>query len=169
LANCDKRPWSLVSHSHTVNTRQPRATSAALLRESRFALPCSFSRQKPRLLAGMYAYRQPGCWCQKHPCTFTTARNFGSNKSGFPGSRWTWSRKRRPCLCRYLRTSTSGFVFFPLIPDIMRLRVERSTISAISLPSSQPQIQMQLKPIFSWTHDVGSHRSSDGFYDWNDD
>lgn len=49
--------------------------------------------------------------------------------SGLPGKSFLCNRNRKPRLCSRLRTSTSGLVFFPRIPDIIRLRVTASTTS----------------------------------------
>lgn len=50
--------------------------------------------------------------------------------SGRPGRSCAFSRNRSPARCRKERTASSGLVFLPLMADIIRLRVARSTMSA---------------------------------------
>src|SRR5262245_9607092 len=50
--------------------------------------------------------------------------------SGLPG-RGAWIRKRKPSRWRPLRSKISGLVFFPRMPDIIRLRTSGETTSAI--------------------------------------
>jgi len=88
------RSSSASSHSHTVMTRQPSDRSSSPMRPSRATLPLSFASQNGRLVLGMEAFRQPSCWCQKHPCTKTTACRAGSTMSGLPGKSWRCREKR---------------------------------------------------------------------------
>lgn len=52
--------------------------------------------------------------------------------SGLPGRSFLWSLNRYPSACRAERTIFSGFVFFPLIFDIIRERVAVSTMSVMN-------------------------------------
>jgi len=69
-------------HSQTMSTRQPAARRRAKSRSSLATFSRNFSRQNRVRDLGVYANLQPGCLCQKHPCTIITARHRGSTKSG---------------------------------------------------------------------------------------
>ncbi len=119
------------AHSQTTSTRQPSSFCAARSRISRARFADIFCSQNALFEPGFLKYRQP-CPCQKHPCTTTRAWYLGKTMSGLPGISLACSRYRKPCACSHLRTNISGFVFFPLIPDIIRLRVALSTTSTIA-------------------------------------
>lgn len=59
---------------------------------------------------------------------------FGRTISGFPGRSFLCSLNLNPTECSEERTYFSGFVFFPLILDIIRERVAASTISVMNWP-----------------------------------
>lgn len=61
--------------------------------------------------------------CQKQPCTDTATRRPGRTTSGQPGRSLLCSRNRNPAANSALRTTISGFVFRPPMPDIIRLLV----------------------------------------------
>ena len=115
-------------------TRQPRARNASSLSRSRATFRLNFSDQKPILVLGSQANRQPSCLCQKQPCTNTTDRYLGNTRSGRPGRSFRCGRKRNPRRCAVRRTTTSGTVSRPLIRDIIALRRRLSTMS-VNLPS----------------------------------
>ena len=75
---------------------------------------------------------QPGCRCQKHPCTIMMARYRGKTISGLPGRSLRWSLKRNPSLWAIRRTTSSGLVSRPRIRDMISLRLARSKMSLIS-------------------------------------
>jgi len=60
------------------------------------------------------------------------ARYFGTTISGFLGRSFLCNLKRYPSACKAKRTIFSGFVFFPLIFDIIRERVAVSTVSVMN-------------------------------------
>src|SRR6056297_2102279 len=64
----------------------------------------------------------------------TTARRFGSTRSGVPGRLRTFRRYRKPRACRARRTTISGRVSLPRMPAIIRDRVDLSTMSVMSEP-----------------------------------
>lgn len=73
---------------------------------------------------------QIGHPCQKHPSTKTANFNLLLDMSGVPGSVPSCILYLRPAFHSILRTASSGFVFFDLILDIIRLRVTTETMSA---------------------------------------
>lgn len=107
------RILGLSSHSHTVNTLQPREVRSSWFFLSRTIFPLIFCFQKSELVLGHTKYAQPVCPCQKHPFTKIVALYFESTMSGFPGNFATFLRYLKPWEKRYFRTSSSGFVFFP--------------------------------------------------------
>ena len=122
------RPRS--AHSQTSATRHSFCRSAALFLISRSRFASIFWRQKSRRVAGRRKRWQS--WpCQKHPFAKIAARYFGKARSGLPGRSFTCNRNRKPFRCKALRNSSSGLVFFPRIPAIIRLRTAGSTMSAI--------------------------------------
>lgn len=128
------RLGSPISHSQMTNTRQPCSASCFLTLASRAVLASNFFCQNAARVLGVVVKRHP-CLCQKQPCTKTTAWCLGNTRSGLPGS-LACSRKRSPAQCRNLRTSSSGVVFFPRMPDIIRLRVALSTTSMVQAARS---------------------------------
>ena len=119
------------AHSHTTATRQPSSSSARVVLRSRSIVPENFSRQNAEFDAGVVVKRHPSCRCQKQPWTWIAARYFGKTISGRLGKFATCNRYRKPCRCSARRSASSGWVFRPRIPDIIRDRVALSTISAI--------------------------------------
>lgn len=113
-------PYSLREHSQTVATLQPASIRDWRDRSSRSIFLANLSAQNSGLVEGLVAFGQPGCRCQKHPCTKTTAPNFGNTRSGLPGRSFRWIRYRSPAACSALRSLSSGRVFRPRIPDIIR-------------------------------------------------
>ncbi len=73
-------------HSQTVITRQPSARSRREERRSRRTFASNFSRQNVVRDLGEYASVQPGCRCQKQPCTKIAKRCRRMTTSGEPGS-----------------------------------------------------------------------------------
>lgn len=122
---------ALIEHSHTIATLHPSARSAASVSRSLQTFDSNFAAQKPSFVAGEVVYRHPGWRCQKQPWTCTTAPNLGKTMSGRPGSSLSWRRNRSPRRCSALRRATSGLVFRPRIPDIIRDRVALSTTSTM--------------------------------------
>lgn len=61
-----------------------------------------------------------------------TALYFGKTRSGWPGRLLACSRKRKPLRNSSRRTRSSGLVFFPRIPAIIRDRTAGETTSANS-------------------------------------
>lgn len=119
------------THSHTTKTRQPAACRATLSRRSRRTLASNLSCQNSRRVVGVLAYLQPGCRCQKQPCTKIAAPYFGRIRSGRPGRFRGCRRKRKPIRCNPLRTSSSGLVCSRRTEAIILDRVSGSTVSGI--------------------------------------
>lgn len=124
------RRLAVKAHSQTIPTRQPLSAKRCADLASRAMLSANLVRQKSGRVEGVAANRHLGCLCQKQPWTNATAPNFGKTRSGFPGNSLTLSRYRNPLACRALRSRSSGAVFRPFIPAIIRDRVAESTISA---------------------------------------
>ena len=123
----------LIAHSHIVQILHPALTRLARTARSRFRFSFILSFQNFFRVVGHLNRWQP--WpCQKHPFTKTTARYFGRKRSGLPGSLFSCNRYRYPLANRPLLITNSGFVFLLRMPAIIRLRVRRSTMSAIRLP-----------------------------------
>lgn len=122
----------LIEHSHTIATRQPACRRAMIFRLSRSTVSPNFFFQNDAFEAGLVAYEQFSCLCQKHPWTWIAARCFGRTMSGLPGRSFACSLYRSPRRCSARRRASSGFVSVPLMPAIMRDRVILSTISTIS-------------------------------------
>ncbi len=120
------------AHSQMVATRQPKAFRHCSAFASRFLFPLIFFLQNEARVLGRRKFAQS--WpCQKHPFTKITALYLGSTMSGFPGSSFTCSRKRKPSAWMALLIIRSGRVFLPFMDAIIRLRVAVSTVSANSL------------------------------------
>ena len=118
-------------HSQTVRIRQPRCSSDERASASTSRFLSILVRQNLTLDVGHLNKGQS--WpCQKQPCARTTALYLGKTMSGFPGRRLSWRRNRNPRENNPFRRNISGLVSFPRIPDIIRLRVARLTISAIT-------------------------------------
>lgn len=121
------------AHSHTIASLHPSAIKARWFSSSLWTLRANFSAQKSSRVEGVVANLQPGCRCQKQPFTSIAARHLGRTMSGLPGNRPSCRRKRNPDAWRARRTSSSGLVFCPLMPAIIRDRVVLSTMSVMWL------------------------------------
>lgn len=110
------------SHSHTVIQCHPIFANCRCSSLSRSLLRLIFFSQKSVFVLGIRKYLQPSCPCQKQPLTNTHVRYFRNTISGWPGNRGLFSRYRKPCFHRYLRTSISGFVFAERIEAIFLCR-----------------------------------------------
>jgi hypothetical protein len=121
------------SHSQTTAVRQPASCSLVRLCASRATLPSNLADQKAALVAGVVVKRHSTWRCQKHPCTRTAARYFGNTRSGLPGKSATCSRNLNPSACICFLSASSGAVFAPRMPAIMRDLVSLLTTSAIDL------------------------------------
>lgn len=120
----------LVSHSQIVITRQPASTNSILTCWSRVTLVSNLPCQKSVRDLGVDAFEQPGCRCQKQPCTNIATRCFGKTRSGRPGRFLRCRRKRRPSAWAARRTRISGKVSLLRTRDISQERrsdVRRST------------------------------------------
>jgi hypothetical protein len=62
-----RRSISFVSHSQITSTRQPALLNSSSAQASRSTFRFSLARQNSRLLCGIEARLQWGCWCQKQP------------------------------------------------------------------------------------------------------
>ena len=111
-----------ISHSQTTITFQPSARSCSCTFRSLAIFLSNFFCQNSRFEAGVVAYLQPGCLCQKQPFIKITVRYFGSTISGFPGYRLSFLRDLYPFENRYFLTISSGLVSFPRICDILKCR-----------------------------------------------
>lgn len=117
------------SHSQITMGVHPLLISASKLRRSLATLLVNLCCQKSARVFGVVANRQPACRCQKQPWTKSATLSPGNARSGEPGNRRSWSLNRRPAECRYRRTRSSGLVFLPAIPAIIRDRAFSSTMS----------------------------------------
>ncbi len=104
---------------------------------------------------------QPGCRCQKHPCTIMMARYRGNTISGLPGRSLRWSLKRNPSLWAIRRTTSSGLVSRPRIRDMISFRLARSKISLISQSVGRHPLRpaMSVKPAFDRSVIVAGSRT----------
>ena len=127
------------AHSQTIATRQPVCIRSCWLRSSRSVFASNLACQNSGRVAGVVAYGQPACRCQKQPCTKHTAPNRRNTRSGVPGRRRSCRRYRIPRAWMARRSMSSGRVSLLPIPAIMRERVARSTISAIVVPGRPPE------------------------------
>lgn len=148
-----KRCGPRSAHSQIVRWRQPAFSVRLSTARSRRRLPLSFFFQN--------ATRVPGCWnrpqswpCQKQPCTWIAAPYLGSIRSGRPGTLPDCSLKRNPNRCSPLRIKRSGLVSRDRMPDIIRLRVFRSTTSG-NFPLLATHEQIRLNHAF--TRNPGQH------------
>lgn len=122
------------AHSQTVSTRQPIEANSFTFFSSLARFFASFSRQNSFRLDG-HLNKWQSCWCQKQPLTWITALNLGNTRSGLPGKSRLSILYRCPFRWRYPirwvreRTSISGLVFSPRIPDIILDLVFESTMS----------------------------------------
>lgn len=123
-------PLRRIAHSQMIATRHPAAFSPATFVASRSMFRANFSSQNAALVFGTEALRHPSWRCQKQPWTNMAARYRGKTISGLPGSFAECRRKRNPAPCNAFRRRTSGVVFFPLMPAIIRDRIFASTMSA---------------------------------------
>src|SRR5215831_8629891 len=73
-------------HAQTTLTFHPAARSSFFTSSSLRTFASNFSRQNTALLAGVVAYRQSECLCQKQPCTNTAVLYLGKTRSGLPGN-----------------------------------------------------------------------------------
>ena len=120
---------SALAHSQIVATRQPFPSKAERCLRSRSLFKVIFSLQNSRLVPG-HLKRWQSWPCQKQPCTKITALYFGNTRSGLPGRSLQYRRNRKPRRCRADRMASSGAVFVPRIPAIIRLRTSGFTMSA---------------------------------------
>ena len=127
------------AHSQTIATRQPAWSRSCRLRRSRSIFASNLARQNSWRVAGVVAYGQPGCRCQKQPCTKHTAPNRRNTRSGVPGSLRSCRRYRSPRVWTARRSASSGRVSLLPIPAIMRERVARSTMSTIVVSARTPE------------------------------
>ena len=98
---------------------QPIARNSSRTRASRALFRFSFSVHHSTRVRGGRNSGQPSCPCQKQPFTKIAVLYLRNTISGVPGRRFTFTRKRKPQWNRYLRTIISGFVFLPLIIDMI--------------------------------------------------
>ena len=131
---------SFVSHSQITIVLQPRSVSASSFRLSLRTFPSNFFVQYSTRVFGLEAKRQLGCRCQKHPCTWITARYLGNTMSGQPGRSLRCSLKRNPSPWAIRRTSSSGLVSRPRMRDMISLRFAGSKMSAISFRDGRPPL-----------------------------
>ena len=117
------------SHSQTVTTFQPNLRRAPAETRSRATLPPSFLPQNSALVFGMTAWRQPVCWCQKHPCTKTTVCHLVRTTSGRPGSFRGRRENRHPIWWSSDLTRLSGPVLDPPIRLMFQLRFSGVSLS----------------------------------------
>lgn len=122
-------PGFFNSHSQTTRTRQPIRVSFSETSASLSTFLANFLSQNSLFVCGIEAFLQPGCRCQKQPCTKITVPYLGKTMSGVPGRSLRCSRKRKPKRCSMERTRSSGRVFFPRTFDIMSLRWEGVNLS----------------------------------------
>ena len=127
------------AHSQTIATRQPACSRSCSLRPSRSVFASNLACQNSGRVAGVVAYGQPACRCQKQPCTKHTAPKRRNTRSGVPGRRRSCRRYRSPLAWMARRSMSSGRVSLLPIPAIMRERVARSTMSAIVVPGRPPE------------------------------
>lgn len=120
-----------IAHSHKTATRHPSPNKAQTFALSRRTFDRNFACQKSTFVSGVVAFEQASCRCQKQPRTSITTRHFGKTMSGRPGRRESWIRNRKPRAWRARLSKSSGFVFAPLIPDIILERVCLSTTSTM--------------------------------------
>ncbi len=119
-----------IEHSLTTATRHRQDLRLWSTRASRSLLSEIFFCQNSVRVLGSRKSGQS--WpCQKQPWKSMTTRCLGKMISGFPGSSRACSRNRSPKRWSPDRSRISGLVFFPRMPDIMRLRVSEETVSAI--------------------------------------
>lgn len=129
------------AHSQIVMTFQLASANADVTRESLDRLASSFSRQKPRRVVGKRKNLQFLCACQKHPLINTAACHLVSTRSGLPGRSRRYSRNRKPAECSIDRTTISGCVSLPRIPDIRRERISEITTSATGSSCQSSEIR----------------------------
>lgn len=120
------------AHSHTTATRQCCSSNFWIAASSRCAFRAIFPAQNSVRVFGTRNRAHPVWPCQKHPCTNTTTFQRGNTTSGRPGRSFRNKRNRKPAECRYRRTSNSGWVSRPRIPDIIRERVSGLILSGIA-------------------------------------
>ena len=120
--NVCSRTLGFNSHSHTVMQCHPIFASCRCSSLSLSLFRLIFFSQKSVFVFGIRKNLQPSCPCQKHPLTNTHVRYLRSTISGWPGNRGLFSRYRKPWLHRYLRTSSSGFVFAERIEAMLLCR-----------------------------------------------
>lgn len=159
-----KRSGPRNAHSQIVRWRQPASSVLLSTTRSRHRLSFSFFLQNAARVSGCWNSSQ-SCPCQKHPCTCIAARCFGSIRSGRPGTSRDCSLKRNPIRCSPLRIRRSGLVSRDRMPDIIRLRVLRSTTSG-NFPLLATHEQVGLN--HTLTRNPGQHEFCDGL-DYGDD
>ena len=84
------------SHSQIVRTVQPAADISVAFLWSRAVVASNFFIQKSVFDEGVVAFGQPGCLCQKQPCTKIAVLYLGSTISGRPRSLEKWTLNRYP-------------------------------------------------------------------------
>ena len=123
----------MVPHSQITATFQPRSSSSRCVRMSRATLASNFRVQNSTFDFGVVAFLQPGCRCQKHPCTKIAMRHRGNTMSGCPGRSFRCSRNLRPIACATFRTRISGPVSLLPTRDMSQDRRSGDNRSAIGL------------------------------------
>lgn len=103
-----------VSHSHIVQTCQPSFPSSFKENSSLALFLRNFSCQNSLRVSGIVALLQPGCWCQKHPCTNIQRRYLGRTISGLPGRSLRCNLNRKPIEWSVRLTRISGEVSLAL-------------------------------------------------------
>ena len=104
-----------------------------MFRRSRRRFPANLGIQNCSFDFGSRASAQPGCRCQKQPCTKMTFLSFGKTRSGFPGRSETCRCGLYPNERAIFLTSSSGFVFLLRMSAIRSLRSFRVNVSIAAL------------------------------------
>ena len=118
-----RRSLSKVSHSQMTRQSQPASLRAFREAASRSTLRTNLACQYSALVLGLVVREQPGCRCQKQPCTKTILQSLGKTRSGLPSKSLRWMRNLNPSLCAVDLTNSSGLVFFALT---LAIRADRA-------------------------------------------
>ncbi len=125
--------FDFTSHSHTRITRHPNRRNLYIGPVIPGHVHIDLMTPEISIAFGIWKCLQSLCPCQKHPSINITVRYFRSTMSGEPGSLRLFTRYRRPLEKRNLRTIISGFVSFPFMAAMHRLRCSRDNLSVIIL------------------------------------